>query len=204
MAHGQCQGRLACTRRVFRCRCGGEWCWCPRRYECLSHLLCVTEARLPRPAFQRSRSMVCFYRNYSVVDLCASACATVLLALASFRQGVRATICEELALQPDLLRELDLGEIGLSPENCEQWFEHAVVAFVGVVAIILVVRVRIDRLVIKSFETRLTSSYLSYNSFLRSPTFTNTSFDSGYTKTSTLSSYWTVQYHSPMDLWVMT
>ena len=95
--------------------------------------------------------MTSFYRNYTVIDLCLSAFATVLLALASFRQGVRATICEELALQPDLLRELDLGEIGLSPENCEQWFEHAVVAFVGVVAIILVVRVSLFSLVIIPF-----------------------------------------------------
>jgi hypothetical protein len=35
----------------------------------------------------------------------------------------------------------DLAEIGLSPENCEQWFERAVVVFVGIMFIIIVVRV---------------------------------------------------------------
>jgi hypothetical protein len=35
----------------------------------------------------------------------------------------------------------DLAEIGLSPENCEQWFERAVMVFVGVMLIVMVVRV---------------------------------------------------------------
>ncbi len=53
-------------------------------------------------------------------------------------------MCEELALQPDLLRELDLNDIGINPENCELMFERGVVVFVGLVAIILVVRVRVS------------------------------------------------------------
>ena len=48
-------------------------------------------------------------------------------------------ICEELSRHGDLMR--DLAEIGLSPESCEQWFERAVVVFVGVMFIIIVVRV---------------------------------------------------------------
>ena len=35
----------------------------------------------------------------------------------------------------------DLAEIGLSPETCEQWFERAVLVFVGVMFIIIVLRV---------------------------------------------------------------
>lgn len=35
----------------------------------------------------------------------------------------------------------DLAEIGLGPENCEQWFERAVLVFVGVMFIIIVLRV---------------------------------------------------------------
>ena len=35
----------------------------------------------------------------------------------------------------------DLAEMGLSPENCEQWFERAVMVFVGVMFVIIVVRV---------------------------------------------------------------
>jgi len=83
-----------------------------------------------------------FYRNYSVADLCTSAFATVSLAFATFRSGARTAMCEELALQPDLLRELDLNDIGINSENCEQMFERGVVVFVGLVAIILVVRLQ--------------------------------------------------------------
>jgi len=93
-------------------------------------------------ALKRSPSLVGFYRNYSVADLCTSAFATVLLAFATFRSGARAAMCEELALQPDLLRELDLNDIGINPENCELMFERGVVVFVGLVAIILVVRLQ--------------------------------------------------------------
>lgn len=50
-------------------------------------------------------------------------------------------ICEELSRHGDLMR--DLAEIGLSPETCEQWFERAVLVFVGVMFIIIVLRVRI-------------------------------------------------------------
>ena len=48
-------------------------------------------------------------------------------------------VCEELSRQPELLR--DLAEAGLNLENCELWFEHAVVGIVAVTAILLVVRV---------------------------------------------------------------
>jgi hypothetical protein len=48
-------------------------------------------------------------------------------------------ICEELSRHGDLVR--DLAEISLSPENCEQWFERAVMVFVGVMLIVMVVRV---------------------------------------------------------------
>lgn len=35
----------------------------------------------------------------------------------------------------------DMQEMGLNLENCEQWFERAVVAFVVVMLIVIVVRV---------------------------------------------------------------
>ena len=35
----------------------------------------------------------------------------------------------------------DLGEMGLSSENCEQWFERGVLVFVGVMFVVIVVRV---------------------------------------------------------------
>ncbi len=35
----------------------------------------------------------------------------------------------------------DLAETGFSPENCEQWFERAVVVFIGIMFIIIILRV---------------------------------------------------------------
>lgn len=52
---------------------------------------------------------------------------------------VRSRICEELSRRGDLMR--DLAELGLSSENCEQWFERGVLLFVGVMFVIIVVRV---------------------------------------------------------------
>ncbi|KAI5119600.1 hypothetical protein M0805_005770 [Coniferiporia weirii] len=89
---------------------------------------------------RRMPSFVRLYRNYSIADVCFCGLLTVLTALASFRPAARATVCEEISGQPELLR--DLAEAGLNPENCEQWFEHAVVGFVGITAILLVVRLQ--------------------------------------------------------------
>lgn len=44
-----------------------------------------------------------------------------------------------MSRQPELLR--NMGEMGLSLENCERWFERAVMAFVACMVIVLVVRV---------------------------------------------------------------
>ena len=90
---------------------------------------------------QRTPSFVRLFRDYSVADLCFCGLFAIFAALASFRPGTRATVCEELSRQPELLR--DLAEAGLNLENCELWFEHAVVAVVAVIAILLVVRVSI-------------------------------------------------------------
>jgi len=65
---------------------------------------------------------------------------TIATAVVSFRPVARATVCEEISGQPELLR--DLAEAGLNVENCEEWFEHAVLGFVGVTAILLVVRLQ--------------------------------------------------------------
>ncbi len=35
----------------------------------------------------------------------------------------------------------DMAEMGLSPENCEQWLERAIMVFVGVMFVAIVVRV---------------------------------------------------------------
>ena len=81
-----------------------------------------------------------FYRDYSVADFAFCALTTLSVTYASFRYySFRTDICEELSRHADLMR--DLAESGLSLENCEQWFERAVVAFVAVMTIIIVIRV---------------------------------------------------------------
>ncbi|KAL5530085.1 hypothetical protein ACEPAF_6342 [Sanghuangporus sanghuang] len=89
---------------------------------------------------KRTPAFVRLYRDYSLADICFCGLLTVGAALASFRPSARATICEEISGQPELLR--DLADAGLNPENCEQWFEHAVLGFVAITAILLVVRLQ--------------------------------------------------------------
>ena len=52
---------------------------------------------------------------------------------------LQANVCEELARQPELMR--DLAESGLNLENCEFWFERAVVAVLGVILVLAIIRV---------------------------------------------------------------
>ena len=67
------------------------------------------------------------YRDYSLADICFCALLALATVAVSFRPGARATVCEELA--------------GLNVENCEEWFEHAVLGTIGVTAILLIVHV---------------------------------------------------------------
>ncbi|KAF8530903.1 hypothetical protein JB92DRAFT_3081075 [Gautieria morchelliformis] len=106
---------------------------------------------------KRIPAYVRLYRDYSVADLCFCALSTIAFALASFRPGVRAAVCEELSRQPDLMR--DLADAGLNLENCEAWFERAVVASVGLMGVLLVVRLQFT-LTIANYHTQLLRSTL--------------------------------------------
>ena len=92
------------------------------------------------PVSQGVPSYVRFYRDFSFADFTFCTISTLFVTFASFRYyAVRSRICEELSRRGDLMR--DLGEIGLSSENCEQWFERGVLVFVGVMFVVIVVRV---------------------------------------------------------------
>ncbi|TDL29639.1 hypothetical protein BD410DRAFT_798178 [Rickenella mellea] len=109
---------------------------------------------------QRIPSYVRLYRDYSVADLCFNALCTVLLAFASFRPSLRSAVCSEVSQQPELLQ--GLAEAGLNLENCEQWFEHAVVAVVGATAVLLVIRLQFI-LVVSNYYKHLVR-HQNYNS----------------------------------------
>ncbi|OBZ70104.1 hypothetical protein A0H81_09858 [Grifola frondosa] len=82
------------------------------------------------------------YRDYSIADFAFVTLSTLFVSYTSFSSAyVRTSVCEELSRHPELMR--DLGEMGLSLENCEQWFERAVVAMLGIMFILIVVRLHI-------------------------------------------------------------
>ncbi|RXW25471.1 hypothetical protein EST38_g403 [Candolleomyces aberdarensis] len=79
-----------------------------------------------------------FYRDYSIADFCFCAFFIALATYGSFAGQTRAGVCEHFSHYPELMR--DMLEMGLSIENCEQWLERAVVAFLAVLFIIMAVR----------------------------------------------------------------
>ncbi|TBU49351.1 hypothetical protein BD309DRAFT_851654 [Dichomitus squalens] len=88
------------------------------------------------------RPFVRIYRDYSIADFVFVTLATLGVSYTTFSKPyVRSSVCEELSRHPELMR--DMGEMGLSLENCEQWFERAVVAVLGIMFILIVVRLHI-------------------------------------------------------------
>ncbi|KAI0751616.1 hypothetical protein C8Q80DRAFT_1158490 [Daedaleopsis nitida] len=88
------------------------------------------------------RLFVRIYRDYSIADFVFVFLTTISVSYMTFSSSyMRSTVCEELSRHSELLR--DMGEMGLSLENCEMWFERAVVAVLGIMFILIVVRLHI-------------------------------------------------------------
>lgn len=86
-------------------------------------------------------SFVRFYRDYSIADFAFMTVSTLVVSYTSYsNKYVRTGVCEELSRHPDLMR--DMVEMGLNVENCELWFERAVVGIIGIMFILIVIRVR--------------------------------------------------------------
>ncbi|KAF7981723.1 hypothetical protein HWV62_32319 [Athelia sp. TMB] len=83
-----------------------------------------------------------FYRDYSIADFAFTGLFTLLAAYGAFTApALRAALCEELARQPDLLREMEAGVgLSLSLENCEGWVERAVLAGAAGMVVVIVGR----------------------------------------------------------------
>ena len=83
-----------------------------------------------------------FYRDYSIADFAFMTVSTLVVSYTSYSNNyVRTGVCEELSRHPDLMR--DMVEMGLNVENCELWFERAVVGIIGIMFILIVIRVRV-------------------------------------------------------------
>lgn len=101
-------------------------------------------------------SLVKFYRDYSIVDFSFCALATLGATYASFMSSARAGICEEFSHHPELMR--DLFEVGLNPENCEHWLVRAMIALIGAMFILLVIRLHF-LLAVSNFYSQLSRQY---------------------------------------------
>lgn len=88
---------------------------------------------------QHKPSYLRFFRDSTIVDLVFSFMFTIVTAFCASRQSTRALLCEQLSRQPELLRSV--ANSGLNFENCELWFENAVVVFTCVMLVTLVMRV---------------------------------------------------------------
>lgn len=81
-----------------------------------------------------------FYRDYSIADFAFMTVSTLVVSYTSYsNKYVRTGVCEGLSRHPDLMR--NMVEMGLNVENCELWFERAVVGIIGIMFILIVIRV---------------------------------------------------------------
>ena len=90
-------------------------------------------------AHQSKAAHVRFYRDSFIADFVFTSFFTLIGVYGAFQPATRAMVCEELSRQPEFMR--DLVEMGLNLENCELWFERAVLATLALVVILVVIRV---------------------------------------------------------------
>jgi len=85
-------------------------------------------------------SFVRFCRDYSIADLFFVIFAAISGAyVVSTNSSIRTGLCEDVSSQPDFIR--DLADMGFNLENCEVWFERAVIGVMTLTAIVIMVRV---------------------------------------------------------------
>ena len=89
---------------------------------------------------QNIPSFVRFCRDYSIADLFFVIFAAISGAyVISTNSSIRTGLCEEVSSQPDFIR--DLADMGFNLENCEVWFERAVIGVMTMTAVVIIVRV---------------------------------------------------------------
>lgn len=115
-------------------------------WTCCAALVGLLGALKHKPSYLR------FFRDSTIVDLVFSFMFTIVTAFTASKQSTRALLCEQLSRQPELLRSV--ANSGLNFENCELWFENAVVVFTCVMLVTLVMRVQFT-FTLSNFYTRL-------------------------------------------------
>lgn len=102
---------------------------------------------------QNKSAHVRIYRDYSIVDFSFCTFFTLVGTYTAFRPFVRTGVCEELSRQPEFMR--DMAEMGLNLENCELWFERAVLVAVAVMFITIIIRVRVLLTIMLTINSQL-------------------------------------------------
>lgn len=77
---------------------------------------------------KRKPALIKFYRDSSIIDVSVGVFIALVGAYFAWIPSTNARVCEGLAGQPELMR--DLGEYGLSAENCESWSHRAIISLV--------------------------------------------------------------------------
>jgi len=85
-------------------------------------------------------SFVRLCRDYSIADLFFVIFSAISGAyVISTNSSIRTGLCEDVSSQPDFIR--DLADMGFNLENCEVWFERAVIGLMTLGAVVIIVRV---------------------------------------------------------------
>jgi len=85
-------------------------------------------------------SFVRFCRDYSIADLFFVTFAAISGAyVISTNSSIRTGLCEDISSQPEFIR--DLADMGFNLENCEVWFERAVIGMMTLSTVVIMVRV---------------------------------------------------------------
>lgn len=94
----------------------------------------------PLTSVQNIPSFVRFCRDYSIADLFFVIFAAISGAyVISTNSSIRTGLCEDVSSQPDFIR--DLADMGFNLENCEVWFERAVIGLMTLSAAVIIIRV---------------------------------------------------------------
>ncbi|KAF9782732.1 hypothetical protein BJ322DRAFT_168007 [Thelephora terrestris] len=107
-------------------------------------------------------SFVRFCRDYSIADLFFVIFAAISGAyVISNNTSIRTGLCEDVSSQPDFIR--DLADMGFNLENCEVWFERAVIGLMTLSAAVIIIRVHFV-IAISSYYSQLSRSRSSSTS----------------------------------------
>jgi hypothetical protein len=83
-------------------------------------------------------SLVRFYRDSAMADFLFCTFFAIVGTYHAFGPSLRTSVCEELSRHPELMH--DLVEMGVNIENCEPWFQRAILAFMAFLVVLSVVR----------------------------------------------------------------